>query len=425
MDGRRGNQHTQAICARELSYAQASDPGPSLCAAGDALAGYSLETMLNPSDAHTPYLHLTFKAIDGDEIHITPNGAVLVPSGLGLAHAIAIKSPDAASGQVRKLFGNPQEAGHFCFRRGPPCLMTRSALHTAFRRAFEADREQRRLSGEPPLANNRFTGSTFAHVAVDAAESTAGPWVGWATSSTNDQAPSVGTNDKEPKELSAVPVAKFECGSTDTTVPLLTAAAGASCTPCSAIPCTIHIMLPHTPDSTPAASESVVILQTYKSKTRGPDNCGGSKYTYSEFMVDSALMDGDTSSAVACHNSDPSSTTGCAADFIAAKLSHPIGNAVNINVYGNGVTATVWWSSDGASWTKSADSVVPSSAGAIVTATSLAPNATWVALCSYHGDFRVNEFQLKSTTLPPFCRPLQQSTTDCSTRTFAPHLTTP
>lgn len=191
--------------------------------------------MLNPSDDNTPYLHLTFKAIDGDEIHVTPNGAVLVPSGLGLANAIAIKSPDAASGQARKLFGNPDAAGHFCFRHGPPCLMTRRALHTAFRRAFEADRKQRGLSGEPPLANNRFTGTTFAHVAADAAESTAGPWVSWATSSTSDLAPSAATNN-EPQELSAVPVANFECGSTDTAVPLLTTATGASfqATPCCA-----------------------------------------------------------------------------------------------------------------------------------------------------------------------------------------------
>ena len=136
------------------------------------------------------------------------------------------------------------------------------------------------------------------------------------------------------------------------------------------------------------------IQQTYKSRSRVSNNCGGPTATYTNFATAAALMDGDTATNINCHTDE----THCADDFLAAQLSIAVGTKINIVVYGNGITATVWWSADGSLWTKTTDVVTPTTGGAIIPFTSLDPSAMYVALCAANGDFRMTEFELEGTT---------------------------
>ena len=144
------------------------------------IAGYSLTALAgSPGSSDDAQPELTFTTQRGNLIRVTTATATFVPHSGAPTAEVEIKTPETS--RNRELFSNPNTQGHYCFRDGPPCLMTGAAFRKASPQAFKNEQERRGLSGEPLLANNRFSGSTIAHIAVDAAEATSGPWVGWST----------------------------------------------------------------------------------------------------------------------------------------------------------------------------------------------------------------------------------------------------
>lgn len=195
---------------------------------GESIAGYSLTAAAGSPGSSDFEPELTFTTQRGNLIRVTTADALFIPCNNGEPTAeVEIKTPETA-GRDRELYSNPNTHGHYCFQDGPPCLMTGAAFHAASRQAFQREQERRSLSGEPLLANNRFTGSTFAHIAVDAAEATSGPWVGWSTENIATPEPNEDSNESpssaDGELVYDVAEHPFECLDTDEdvlTAPLL------------------------------------------------------------------------------------------------------------------------------------------------------------------------------------------------------------